>query len=122
MPETGITTSTAETVTTLAMPTIAPTRATTPTVPTLAITPIAPMPVIVRTRRRPLTAATGRSLQPAPRRAPSADPAQADRPGRRAIADVRAPAVAAGNNAVRLRLAVVAAVAVANGDRCTSAL
>src|SRR5271166_4900401 len=108
MPEIGITISTAE------IGTSPITRIALTPVPT----PIAPTPVIVRARCRLRTAVTARSPQPVPRRAPSADTAPADRPGRRAIAESRATAVEAAHNAARLRL--VAAV-VADGNRCASA-
>src|SRR5271157_1249372 len=112
MPEIGITISTAE-IGTSPITRIAR---------TLVITPIVPTPVIVRARCLLRTAATARSPQPVPRRAPSADTAPADRPGRRAIAESRATAVEAGNNAVRLRLVAAAVVAAgASGNYCASA-
>src|SRR5271157_1614733 len=128
MPEIGITISTAEIgtspITRIALtpvPTpIALTPVPTPIAPTPVITPIVPTPVIVRARCRLRTAATARSPQPVPRRAPSADTGPADRPGRRAIAESRATAVEAGNNAARLRL-VAAVAAGADGNCCASA-
>src|SRR5271157_4945503 len=112
MPEIVTTPATVTIARTLAITTIAPTPVTTP----------APTPVIVRARCLLRTAAMDRSLQPVPRRAPSADTAPADRPGRRAIAESRATAVEAGNNAVRLRLVAAAVVAAgASGNYCASA-
>src|SRR5271157_4003495 len=122
MPEIATTTSTAETGTTQATTPIALTPAVTPTAPTPAITPIVPTPAIVRARCLLRTAATARSPQLVPRQAPSADTGPADRPGRRAIAESRATAVEAGNNAARLRLVAAAAVAAgASGNCCASA-
>src|SRR5271157_3896076 len=119
MPEIGITISTAEIGTSPITP-IVLTPAITPIAPTPVITPIVPTPVIVRARCRLRTAATARSPQPVPRRAPSADTGPADRPGRRAIAESGATAVGAGNNAARLRL-VAAVAAGADGNCCASA-
>src|SRR5271157_1942875 len=120
MPEIGITISTAE-IGTSPITRIALTPVPTPIAPTPVITPTGPTPVpaIVRARCLLRTAATARSPQPAPRRAPSADPAQAGRPGRRAIAESRATAVEAAHSAARLRLvAAVAVAAGASGDYC----
>src|SRR5271157_2051732 len=104
------------------MPEIATTTSTAETGTTQATTPIAPTPAIVRARCLLRTAATARSPQLVPRQAPSADTGPADRPGRRAIAESRATAVEAGNNAARLRLVAAAAVAAgASGNCCASA-
>src|SRR5208283_3407382 len=85
---------------------------------TSALTTIAPTRVIVRAQCRLRIAAMGKNRQPAPRRALLAGTAQVGRPGRRAMGDGRAAAVAAGHNAVPLQLA--AEVAVANVSRPAS--